>query len=193
MSSLEQSPWEALEEDDDERGGIQQIVRCTMKTIASACAVPTAARIFLYFDGLDLLRSFRNWAETAPWTAHAWMREETLKWVMEAEQLLEESMQACHCQSLEQISEDQEVCAFSASLQVRLDGGCSLFQDPSLASCPVAKVARGHALQADAHKGLWIRVAHHSGACWLHGYTDDGHACDITYWDVKAWQPEVKS
>ena len=181
---------QALEEDDDERGGIQQIVRCTMKTIASACAVPTAARIFLYMGGSDLLQSFGVWAETAPWTSHAWMREETLEWVGEAKQLLEQSMQGGRFSSLEQISEDQDLHLFSASLQVRLEGGCTLFHQPSLGSPAVAKVPRGQALQAEAHKGLWIRVTHHSAACWLHGYTDEGHVCDITYWDLKAWQPE---
>lgn len=31
------------QEDDDEKGGIQQIVRCAMKTVAAACEAPCAA------------------------------------------------------------------------------------------------------------------------------------------------------
>ncbi|CAE7939934.1 unnamed protein product, partial [Symbiodinium necroappetens] len=182
---------QALEEDDDDRGGIQQIVRCTMKTIASACAVTAAARLFLYLSGLELLRGFKRWAESAPWTSHAWIREETLEWVSETQELLE--CTGSDCQSLEQISQDQEIQTFSASLQVRLESGCVLFQEPSFGSRVLARVARGHPLQADAHKGLWIRVSHQSGACWLHGYTEEGHACDITYWDVKAWERSSKS
>ena len=152
---------QALEEDDDDRGGVQQIIRCTMKTIASACAVPTAARLFLYLSGSDLLRSFRSWAETAPWTSHAWMREETLEWVSETGRLLEQSARLGRCQNMEQISEDQPVYPFSASLQVR-HSDCTLFEQPSFDGGEVAKVGRGHPLQADAHKGLWIRVSHKS-------------------------------
>eukprot|EP00913_Durusdinium_trenchii_P011270 g10583.t1 len=67
----------ALEEDDDEKGGIQQIVRCAMKTVAAACEVPCCARLFRRL-GLEALQRFGRWAAEAEWTRHQWVREEAV-------------------------------------------------------------------------------------------------------------------
>ena len=33
-------------------------------------------------------------------------------------------------------------------------------------------------------RGLWVEIVSREQSCWLHGYSEeDGHACDITYWD----------
>ncbi|CAE7598735.1 dnaaf1, partial [Symbiodinium sp. KB8] len=111
---------QALEEDDDDRGGIQQIVRCTMKTIASACAVTAAARLFLYLSGLELLRGFKRWAESAPWTSHAWIREETLEWEGD-----EASSNKDPADSSDQIERLEKKLADIAAIEERLRQGAT--------------------------------------------------------------------
>eukprot|EP00434_Breviolum_minutum_P007684 symbB.v1.2.006778.t1/scaffold396.1/size242164/5 len=168
----------ALEEDDDENGGIQQIVRCAMKTVVAACEVPCAARLFRYL-GLDALRRFKDWAATAQWTRHDWVRTEVLDWVEGAFHILHETPAFA---SLEAMSEDQAEIPFAARLEVRRS--CQLLAAPSQRSKVVSTLGKGHTLHAQALKGLWVKIVSREQSCWLHGYSeDDGHACDITYWD----------
>ncbi|CAJ1394192.1 unnamed protein product [Effrenium voratum] len=168
----------ALEEDDDNRGGVQQIVRCAMKTLAAACEVPCARRLFRYCDGLDVLRRFQGWLREASWTSHDWMREEVDGWARATLKLLESSSG----ESLAAISAGEPLRGFCARLQVR--SSAQLFEQPG--GKLVATLGRGHQLAASAHQGLWIRVSYNSKVCWLHDF-EGGNVCDITYWDVSSW------
>ncbi|CAK9079200.1 unnamed protein product [Durusdinium trenchii] len=105
----------ALEEDDDEKGGIQQIVRCAMKTVAAACEVPCCARLFRRL-GLEALQRFGRWAAEAEWTRHQWVREEVQAWLQDAQRYLDRT---ASFPDLDAISEDQETILFHARLEVR--------------------------------------------------------------------------
>ncbi|CAL1135101.1 unnamed protein product [Cladocopium goreaui] len=168
----------ALEEDDDENGGIQQIVRCAMKTVVAACEVPCAARLFRYL-GLEALKRFKHWAETKAWTKHQWVSDEVLGWVDSAFQWMQQTPAFA---SLEAMSEDQMEIPFNARLEVRRP--CELLREPCRTSRVETRLGKGQTLHAQALKGLWVRVQFRESSCWLHGYSEtDGHACDITYWD----------
>jgi len=50
---------QALENDDDGRGGVQTIVRCSMKALASACgSSEDAVAVLLELGALDVLLGF---------------------------------------------------------------------------------------------------------------------------------------
>ncbi|CAE8734244.1 unnamed protein product, partial [Polarella glacialis] len=172
----------ALEEDDDDRCGIQTIVRCSLKTLASAAESPTAASLVAALGGEAVLQSFEAWAQRGHWTSHDWVRKEVLTRVAETRQLLQAAKDPSGV--------PPSVAPFSASLKVRAAKGAQLRRDPSASSPVVATVGQGRSLSAQAQQELWLRVRTSAGdEGWLLAFQDNEHVCDMLVWDIKACDP----
>lgn len=175
---------QALEEDDDGRGGVQTIVRCSMKAVASACrSSEDAAAVMLDLGALDLLRGFETWARRDHWTPHAWMREEVLERVEEVRELLQARQ---GCASGGSCREEP----FFGSFNVRLTGApVRLHERPDPGAPVVAEVGAGRTLQLRARRGLWLRVALHEADAWLLAYCGGQCVGCLVDWEIRAWEP----
>uniref|UniRef100_A0A7S4SDH3 MYND-type domain-containing protein n=1 Tax=Alexandrium monilatum TaxID=311494 RepID=A0A7S4SDH3_9DINO len=176
---------QALEEDDDDRGGVQTIVRCSMKTVASASRSPLAAAVLLDMGIEPALASFRSWAHRGHWTRHDWMVEEVVQRLEETETLLRGA--GPRGTALD-VSGGEPEEPFVCTFRVRASAAV-LRKEPARDSPVVAKVQSGRVLRTRSRRGLWLRAAHGGREGWILGYHDKTNAGDMTDWDILGWEP----
>lgn len=179
---------QALEEDDDGRGGVQTILRCTMKSLASACVSNReAAAVLADLGAAEVLPRFRAWAERDHWTPHQWMREEILERVREAERALA-AIQGPSCIVDADGDEDIAEEPLSGGFTIRAEAPVVLRERPARQASVIASLGSGRTLRLRGRRRLWLRVAHGSIEGWLLAYEARASVGFLVAWDIKCWE-----
>jgi len=176
---------QALEEDDDDRGGVQTIVRCSMKTVASASRSPLVAAVLMDMGIEAALASFKSWAHRGHWTRHDWMLGEVVQRLEEVDrQLRGADLRALSEDAGEADPEEPFFCSFLVRAKA-----VEMRAAPSHSARVVAKVPSGRVLQTRSHRGLWLRAVSGDVQGWLMGYQGKSNIGDMADWDIHAWEP----
>jgi len=179
----------ALEEDDDGRQGLQSILRCTLKSLASACKSDLPAAIIKDLGGEAVLEKFREWATSSTWTPHTWMREEVLDRVNDVYKRLSEVSHALPKVNLKDANESEAV-DFSGSLRIRTSA-LKMYATPCTKSSVLATLSKGTVVRMRAICGLWAQVVHgrSDSQGWLLVYEHKQCNGELVTWDIKTWEP----
>lgn len=182
--SATNSLLDALDEDDDQNGGVQTIVRVTVSSLVTALrSSKLAAAMMIDMGCRQAVEKLRPWVARGHWTVHDWMLEEVKEYTEEAWECVQAVEDTDLVTDANMFLEEQAV-----SGKVSVHGSSvKIYREPSLASSVTTVALPSQMLTVRGHRGLWLHVTCNSSEGWLLCYSDRRAAVTLLDWGIAPW------